>query len=78
MAIETFKILNNMSPSVLLKLSTAKRIFNISLDIQTFYRYQELEHLHTVRGVLAMQQQSYGTAFQMNSDNWTILINLKP
>ena len=68
MAIETFKILNNMSLPVLSDLVKLRVILShIILDITIFYRYLRCVIPNMVRTVLNMQQQSnmYGTVSQM-------------
>ena len=66
MAIETFKILNNMSPPVLSDLiRILEKTYNFCYKI-IFYRYLELEQVISVRKVLGMLQPFYGTASQMN------------
>ena len=65
MAIETFKILNKMSPPVLSDLLNFEIVILIILDITIFYRYLRCVLPNTVRTVLNMQQQSCGTVSQM-------------
>ena len=68
MALETFKILNNMSPPVLSNLVRLREILFIIIHTIIFYRYPESAHQNLVRRVLVMQHQSYGTVFQMSSE----------
>ena len=78
MPLETFKMLNNMSPPVLSNLVKLPAIILPAiLGIIIFYRYPESAQPNLVRRVSAMQRQSCGTVFQMSSGKKVISINSK-
>ena len=69
MAIETFKILNKLSPPVLTDLVNLREKF---LDIIIFCRSCRSERPNMERVVLGMQKQSCGIAFLMSLEKLTI------
>ena len=66
MAIETFKIPNNMTPPVLSDLINLRENSTYNFRYTYIFRYLKLEQVISARRVIGMMQQFYGTASQMN------------
>ena len=68
MAVETFRILNNMSPMYCLIWPGSETVLLIILDIKMFCRCRKFAQQNTVRKVSDLQLPSCGTAFPIILD----------
>ena len=68
MAVETFHILNDMSPPVLSDLVKIRDCSSYKLDTKMFCRCRKFAQQNTVRKVSDLQLLSCGTAFQIILD----------
>ena len=70
MALETFKILNNMSLPVLSNLVRLRENDVYNFGYNNILEVPRVRHQNLVKRVLDMQQRSHGTVFQMSSEKW--------